>query len=291
MSSEIQLKSPLTTVQYATVYNAAGLVWNVNTVAFESFVAGNQHYYAIALSGSGVGNNYLSANFPTAIVTSGVYTINIYSQAGATPNFTNDTLLVSGYYNWPGASVGPANNYITLAALKTYLGITVSTFDTLLTQLLQQASQAITNSLLRNPFLCFYFEEYDGTGYSFLKTNNYPIVALTGLINNYQSSAPSGFTASNFIYNQEGTIRWTPSSNNAGFCPGYQNWLVAYEAGYNVIPQDLQLACCMYVQFLYFYSQKDPTITSKTAKEVTIAYGLSLAGDFTSALFRRLKQS
>jgi hypothetical protein len=288
MSQELILKSPLLTVQYATVSTNSGSTWNGST--FETHNPAHQKEYAILLDPQGVGNNYYTADFPIGNeyydVPSGVYSINIYSQLSTEPEST-DTLLVSGYYNWPGTDLGPASNWVTLASLKTYLGLSNSSCDALLTSLLTQASLALTNSLQRNPSLVFYLENQDGTGFSFLKTNSYPIVSLSSVTNLRNQNNQTVYPGSFFVYNQEGTIRWNPQSPSVpqSFAQGYQNYIVAYEGGYNTIPQDLQLACCMYTQFLFNYSKKDLTVTGKTAKDVSIQYGRSLMGDFTGNIF------
>lgn len=283
MSQEINLKSAITSPQYAAILNSSGLIWNTNSHAFESVNNTNWHYYAIPLVASGVGNNYYVADFPALIVTAGVYVIKLYEQLSTTPVYT-DTLLVSGFYNWQNTSTQVASNWITLSALKTYLNITNTNYDAQLNQIIPQASLTLSDALRRRIALTFYYEALDGSGYSFLRTSNYPITSLTSITNLYSPTNAIYYAGSQFVFNQEGTIKWSPQTYQSpqNFASGFQNYLVAYQAGYNTVPLDLQLACMMYSQFLYNYSQRDLTIVNKHAKDVDIAYGRALMGDFTS---------
>lgn len=284
--NEINLKSPIVSnAQYCVIQNSSKQYWNTNTVAFENLNTPNWHYYAIILTGSGVGNNYITANFPIQINTAGVYLISCYEQLGASPVST-DTLLVQGYYNYNGTPATESfNNWCSLANVKTILGITGTASDSLLSLLISQASIILSNNIKRNPLLCFYIEAQDGEGVSYLCSNNYPINNLYQItVNNFNSSAPTVYSGSNFVYNQEGTVRFSNQSYKypASFLQGYQNWTVYYQGGYNVLPRDLQYACQLFVQYLYSYTQIPSLLIDKqVAKEVSIQYGRAMAGDFT----------
>jgi hypothetical protein len=280
--NEIQFIGPQSLTTYFTVRNLIDQIWNTHTLAFETPVNINQHYYAVSLVEQGVGTGYYTGNFPSTIPVANTYNITIFQQLGGSPA-VSDTSIGAGPYFWSGS--GNGGDYITLAVLKTYLRITVTTYDTLLAQLITQASAALDQALQRTITLAFYYEVLDGTGYSFLKTTNYPIQNISTIIQNYQQNNPITFAGDEFVYNQQGTIRWSEPSTRAGFIQGFQNYLVSYSAGFNPCPQDLQLAACMYCQFLYYYSQKDPTITNKHAKDVSVDYGRALMGDFSSNLF------
>ena len=283
MANEVIFIGPSSLTAYFTVRNSSGNIWNTNAVAFEA-PGGNQPYYAIPLTEDGVGSGFYQGNFPVLIPAPSTYTITIFQQSGGSPS-VSDQNLGAGQYYWVGAGGASATDWITLAYLKTYLNLTSSTSDALLAQLITNASEALNQSLQRIITLTFYYEPSDGTGYSFLSAENYPLQSLSYVIQNYQQNNPTTFQGNQFVYNAEGTIRWSQPANKSYFATGFQNYLLSYQAGYNPVPSDLQLACCMYCQFLYFYSMKDPTVTDKKAKDVSIAYGRALMGDFSDSIF------
>jgi len=76
-------------------------VWNGS--AFEAWVNGNIATYDIPLTSQG-GDLY-SANFPSAITTSGVFYVDYYIQAGGSPATTDYRLPSGDSINWTGSSV------------------------------------------------------------------------------------------------------------------------------------------------------------------------------------------
>lgn len=280
--NEILVKSPSTLPLYATIVNSANQYFNFQSSAFEAYSAGNWIHYALALSPLYIGSdNYWAADFPIAIVASDIYTYTINAQAGSVPA-VGDAIIVTGYLNWSGSPQGIADSFVGLVQLKAYLGITASTWDGQLSALLPQASLAISNSVKRNLRLVAYQETYDGGGYSFLRLNNYPIVAITSITDTFTGNV---YTANQLVWNSEGTVRAGFNKPIGGFPLGANRFIAAYQAGYGTIPQDLQLATLMYTQFLWRFSQKDPTVNSKKVGDVQIAYGKSLSGDFTDNIF------
>ena len=128
----------------------------------------------------------------------------------------------------------------TLSKVKDYLGITSSTYDTVLNSLIDNLSQFIKTILERTFSSEERTEYFDGGGKEiFLK--EYPIyeATLSVYYNNGDQSNPNWveIDARNYIiYYNEGIIK------HLGLFPGGErNIKVIYTGGYATIPDDLEL--------------------------------------------------
>ncbi len=280
---EITVKSPSTLPLYAVIQNPAGRHYNAATESFEAYAAIDWTDYAIALTPAYIGSdNYFTADFPVAITTPGIYAFKVFTQASASPA-VSDPSIVNGGINWAGAPQGLAGGFVGLDQAKAYLGISNSNSDAQLASLIVQASQAIDNAVKRRLELTAYQETYDGGGYSFLRLNNYPIASVASVIDTCSGRVYPG---SLLVWNTEGTVRFNYNATGMGGFPcGANRFIVAYQAGYRPLPQDLQLACLQFTQFLYRFAMKDPLINSKKVGDIAISYGRALAGDFSDGLF------
>ena len=273
---------------YFQIRNSTASIYNTNTTLFETFSDANWTKYNISLTEQGASGYYVGS-FPTAITISGLFSISVFQQLTGTQKET-DTLVGSGQFNWSGSPGANGNDWITLDELKTYLGITVSTYDTVLNQIITQVSAMLTSEIKRNPVLNFYSEVTSGTGLSYVNAINYPINYLTSITVNYQNNDPVTYDYSQFIYNEQGTIRWNQTGVQYGFPYSFQNILINYQGGYAFgVPQDLQLAACIVSQEIYYYRLQNNTLDSKKVKDVEIRYRKFLFLDEVQAILNNYR--
>lgn len=155
---------------------------------------------------------------------------------------------------------------ITTAQFKTYAGITVTTWDTLLGVLIP-ACQAEVESYCNRLFdTATYTETFDGDNSGQLQLSNYPITSITSVSyvgpdgttvampsTSYRYEANTGLltlvpvsysksTAYDTMGNPLNEWTYGPRYNR-----GFQNYRVVYVGGYSSMPADLQLAMYEYV--------------------------------------------
>ncbi len=185
------------------------------------------------------------------------------------------------------------SDYITLSDFKLWLGtfpIVPVPSDAMMSFYITKASAILNRNLKRTIPSTSWVEQYDGQGYSFLKVDNWPITTLTQIIEDFNGINPITYVGSNFIYNTEGTIRWSERASNGSFQRGFQNYQVTYVAGYSPVPDDLQAACMMLTRFLLMYATVHPLVGAKRVKDVSINYSRLLAGDFRDPLTADIEQ-
>lgn len=179
-------------------------------------------------------------------------------------------------------------NLVTVAQIKDYLGITGSTYDTLLGDLGDRA-EAYINDLCNRPdgFGQDQWEEYlSGTGTSSVFVSNTPIdtnqsfeVFVDGTAvdaDSYtvnpntgeirlKSSAPSLSQYANWGYSgQFGTIPPTDRGFLPAFPEGLLNVSVIYTGGYQTVPANLQQAVILASKVLWDSRKRDSGVASET---------------------------
>lgn len=139
MANEIQAHYTTGSTLYFVLFNATGQVWN--GTAFVAVNGTNWTSYDLALTEAAAGV-YL-ASMPTGLAV-GTYQFVVYEQAGVNPA-TSDTQRDEGVIEWDGSAVASSatTSYATVAELKTYLGISTATDDTLLADILTRTKAAI----------------------------------------------------------------------------------------------------------------------------------------------------
>jgi hypothetical protein len=122
---------------------------------------------------------------------------------------------------------------VTLAQLKSFLGVSATNRDTPLELSIDAASAKIIKYLGYDPSTQTYSEEYhEGNGTDYLWTNARPITAVSAITVDDSSLSTDSFTA---------RTNWIDLE---GYCPGIgSEVLVSYTAGYTTIPYDIQIAC------------------------------------------------
>lgn len=130
----------------------------------------------------------------------------------------------------------------TLSELKTYLGITWSDSDALLTIFLQGADAAIIKYIGRWIEAANYIEQYDGKAQLMFNLKQYPVNSVTSISENDGTfttpvrtvvdaddySVDSDTWIVNFLYPME---------------RGFKNYQVVYNAWYETVPAELKLIC------------------------------------------------
>jgi hypothetical protein len=174
----------------------------------------------------------------------------------------------------------------TVAGVKTYLGISSSTYDTLLGTLLTGAEKGMRGRYCRpDGWTQAVFTEYfDGENSERLVLTNTPIdttytsmaVTVDGLTldaDTYTFDPASGVLAfkyasntlsANFFAAGRTTIPALGVGKVPGFTNGFRNVAVTYRGGYSSIPEDLALAAQMYVGYLFSRRGADVALASHT---------------------------
>lgn len=181
MANELRANYNGSATLYAIVRQRTDLyAWNGS--AFETWADGNIATYDIPLTASG-GDLY-AADFPSGITTAGYYTVDYYKQAGGSPA-TSDYRLDGELIYWTGQSVsyGPTGtNLTTLAKVKEFMGISVSTYDDKLNSILTAVSRAV-EKYLDTKVISESFIEYangkDSWRVGYMHLNNSPVLAIS----------------------------------------------------------------------------------------------------------------
>lgn len=257
MASEIQIQTAPAISNanaQAIIRNSSAQVWNGS--AFVAWVDANINTYKIGLTEQGTASGFYTGNFPTGITTAGTYSIVVYNEAGGSL-VVGDTIIGVGYVDWDGSAVAvvaSGEDLTTLAYVKAYLELTVSTYDTLLTSLITAASYSILSYCHRNSFKVNSYSEYiDGAGDYTIDLGNVPVISITTITLEANEAVPEAIAGSSYILDtKRGRIRLKNTSTaTRWFRQGFQNVLASYSAGYASIPADLQQACAMIVQSLF----------------------------------------
>lgn len=127
----------------------------------------------------------------------------------------------------------------SLANLKAYLGITVTTDDTLLTALITRESARIEAWLSRTLASTSYSRVFNGNGGRLLLLPDYPVTAVSSLtIDGVTVPASSGVDVAGYVFNNDAIFL-----RDYRFMKGVQNVAVSYTAGYETTPLDVEQSC------------------------------------------------
>ena len=126
----------------------------------------------------------------------------------------------------------------TLANVKSWLSITGAGDDAELSRLVTAASGFVRAWCNRDFSLQTYTHTYNGKGTQSIKTRQYPIVAVTSLVidTDVIPLAPDAISNGYMFSDTEIAVR------GYRFNRGFQNIQVGYQAGFAVIPSDLEQA-------------------------------------------------
>jgi len=179
---------------------------------------------------------------------------------------------------------------ITLAQVKEIRGITTTTDDTLLTNLINRVDKAVRLICSRDFESLSYTDYYDGNGNTELMLKQFPVTAITSVKRVDKDKTTVLYTWAVADYDvilDIGLLRLRSGT----FTPGIANIEVKYTAGYITIPEDLAQACISFVGWLYEDRARERVgIISRVMKDgSTLRYTQYLPIEISSVLSRYRK--
>lgn len=173
----------------------------------------------------------------------------------------------------------------TLANVKQYLTVNVTTDDALLTRLISAASAFIQSWLNRNLASQTYTETRNGHGGYVLPLANYPVTAVSSVaVDNVAIPAASDPTQTGYVFSDKALYL-----NGYCFSRGFQNVAVTYTAGFATIPLDIEQACIDLVGLKY-KERNHIGQTSKTLGQETINYSQMDISDAVKATLSQYRK-
>lgn len=166
----------------------------------------------------------------------------------------------------------------TLATAKGFLGIPDATteYDDRVNRLIGAASGAIEKRCNRTFDIVTYTEFFDGRSQNEVLLSSFPVTSVTSVHVSTDRTFDATTlvdTADYFVDTECGLVRF----HNARLPRGSKNVQVIYEAGYATVPQDLEYACLMYIQYLYNH-RDDQRVgvdnKGKSQENVTYIHGM-----------------
>ncbi len=155
-------------------------------------------------------------------------------------------------------AIDPYALIATVGEVKTYLGITGTSDDERLSNLVNECSKIIESYIDRKIKRRKYIEYYDGDGISgVLHLNHYPVAGVSALYDDPSRTFTDSYliaTSDYVVYKEEGIIKLvgdTLTGADYVFAKSRQGIKVIYSAGYGTVPYDLQLACKEFVAHEY----------------------------------------
>ena len=171
---------------------------------------------------------------------------------------------------------------ISLSEMATYLKVTGTTEDAVLSNLIDEVSAICNNYTGRYLLTKTHTEYYNGNGGYKLILRNYPIRSVTSLhigdANRSFTAAYAVTVADDVLVQKEAGILelW---NNQSEYYKARANIKVVYSAGYNLattaplVPYDLQLAVKKFVAYHYMnYDKKKHNVQSETIGANTVSF-------------------
>lgn len=157
-------------------------VWSTVAADWATWADGDIANYDVALTDRG--GDFYNGDFPTGIAAGTRVLVMYYQRAGATPAIT-DSLLLSVDTNWNGAALTSSSTVTlsstaltTLASVKRLMNISVTTYDTILTELINQVSARIERETGRKFAAANYNEWINPAGEEWITVRNWPIIRV-----------------------------------------------------------------------------------------------------------------
>lgn len=153
----------------------------------------------------------------------------------------------------------------TLERMKARLGITDTSQDENLTILIQAASDAVAAFLGYDPTLLSYSEVRDGNGRDKMVTNYAPVKSVSSVqVNEQTYTEASDYKGPGYQYDDLAIFLM----GGAAFQKGRRNVRLAYTAGYDPIPGDIQEAVEQTVHSMYSGQTIDPNMSGESVPGV-----------------------
>jgi len=111
----------------------------------------------------------------------------------------------------------------------------------------------------------------DGTGNLFLRT--FPVVEIDSVTVTDADGQSETYDGDSLVVNERtGELRFAPDAARLRFPAGFQNVVVAYTAGFDPIPADVQEAAVQLCCWLAASLAKDPTASSERLGDYQVSY-------------------
>lgn len=159
-----------------------------------------------------------------------------------------------------------------LADVKTYLGITDASTDSVLTALVSNASAMIESFCNRAFAQATYTDTLNGTGKAQMCLPNSPVTAVASLSVDGMSVPPSADTTlSGYVFDAL-SVYLRPGGYPCAFTKGIQNVTVTYTAGYAVVPLDVAQACIEMVAYKFAKRSRIDKASETLGTQQTISF-------------------
>ena len=155
---------------------------------------------------------------------------------------------------------------ITVEQLKTYLGVSGTSEDSLLELLKNSAENIVTNYIGRNLLADDYEELINGNAQKEIILENYPL--NTAVVYYYNSDEQWEEIESSMIKKSGRILLYSPMIR------GYNNYKVVYNAGYTETPADIVMATIK-IASRYYNTRTSDGVKSESVNGDSISYDIS----------------
>jgi uncharacterized phiE125 gp8 family phage protein len=162
-----------------------------------------------------------------------------------------------------------------LADVKTYLGITDTNSDTVLTALVVNAS-AMCEAFCNRVFAqASYTETRNGSGKAAMTLANAPVSAVASVsVDGLPVIASASPTLGGYVFDAD-TLYLRAGVYPCTFTAGVQNVVVTYTAGFATIPPDVAQACIELVALKYAKRNRIDKASETLGTQQTISYTMA----------------
>ena len=168
-------------------------------------------------------------------------------------------------------SAAASTDLTTTARVKDDLGISVSTYDTIIGRVIERASALIVAYCQREFAQQRIIETLAGDGTETLILSRYPVTTLHSVT--YDGTE---VTASNYFLDDanSGIIRnpntWEPTSRELDYSVDYTYGYVlhSFGSGTPTLPAEIEQACIEIVRSMYYSRQRDSAVASESVPQV-----------------------
>lgn len=179
----------------------------------------------------------------------------------------------------------------TSARVKRYLGITASTWDTLLNELITSVSEEVQTRLgLRILVTASTGEKIDSVGNKTLPVAHYPIVSITSVSEDGTALIDGTDFESTEMEKKAGLLARLSAGKSVAWARGTRIVEATYTHGYSSVPDDIQQAATEMVAFDWFQSQPGGQRLGLGSKALDTGGTTSYRSreEMVRAIFRRL---
>lgn len=165
---------------------------------------------------------------------------------------------------------------ISLTEAKSYLKITGSGEDAILTDFVDSISKAVATYCRRKLVKATFTEYYNGGGIGRINLKNYPIVSITTIHDDSNRTYDATTLVDSDDYYFDADKGFVELYDGGIFTDSVQNVKIVYLAGYVAgtdMPYDIELACKIWLSKVYHqYSKQSIHVSSESLRERSVSY-------------------